>query len=62
MDFDQFVDNFSKALAFECKRTEGLGLTQQLEYKVGLVVMDGKITGYTLGKSFDSLDVTEETE
>ena len=62
MDFEQFVTNFSNALKFEIDRTEGLDLTQLLEYKIGLVVMNGQVTGYTIDKTVDSLVEPTETE
>jgi len=55
METDQFVKNFSNALAFEAKRTEGIELTQLLEYKIGIVITNGKIVGTTIDKMIDSL-------
>jgi hypothetical protein len=63
MNFEQFVENFSNALKYEVSRTAGTEVTQLLEYKIGLVVMNGQITGYTMDKTVDSLPENEaETE
>ena len=59
---DQFTTAFTNAIKYQCKQTEGLGLTNLLEYKIALVVTDGQIVGYTIDKVVDAIENAESDD
>lgn len=55
---DQLVESLGNAIRYEAARTKGIDATMLLEYKIGLVIMNGDITGYTM----ERVDVSENQD
>lgn len=51
---DQMIESLGNAFRYEAQRTEGIEATILIEYKIGLVIMNGDIVGYTINKTEDS--------